>query len=524
MKLGRRGFIKGSATMTAGGFLAARPSTTLSSFTESVTETQKDRVKALIELALEVAQHQGAVYADVRMMYSRGRSISAGLGQAQGSIDEAETMTVGVRALYKGYWGFAAGPIWSEPESRRLATQAVSIAKVNAQGKPREFEMIPTAIANGHWETPVEIDPFEVSPNEIVDYIFGLKTWIERVDTNVRHAGGRFSGHEALKAFGSTEGAYTTQKLVRSQGDFSFSYSLGQKSVQGYMDSLTKAGVGLELLYNQPLREYALQEIEELKLYLSLPLKPIDVGRYDVVLDAAGVGDMLHKTVGDATQLTRAMTFDANKSGTSYITDPSNMLGELSIGNRFLNVTSNRDEEGGLHTVKWDDEGVVPAVVSLVTDGILTGFSTTRESASWLKTRSADKARSPSSAGRADADLASDLPKTINGNLQMKPGKTANDFIELMESMGKGIAFRRMRSSVDFQCLNGLGSGNACYEVRNGERTARLANAAILFRAPEFWRSVQEIGGIDSLKRYAGVSSLPLIAKGVAVIDILRKA
>lgn len=106
----------------------------------------------------------------------------------------------------------------------------------------------------------------------------------------------------------------------------------------------------------------------------------------------------------------------------------------------------------------------------------------------------------------------------------------------MVEGMERGIVFENMTVQMDFQQLNGVGWGRA-YEIRGGKRTAMLVGAAILFRAPELWKSITAIGGAASRRRFgknlikgmpaqSAVHSIttPAVAfKDMTVVDILRK-
>ena len=82
--------------------------------------------------AIDSARTAGAFYADVRLTHARFRSFGWG-----GGVGDDESMTVGVRALVDGYWGFASGPALTPDELARLANEAVFQAKTNALGGRR---------------------------------------------------------------------------------------------------------------------------------------------------------------------------------------------------------------------------------------------------------------------------------------------------------------------------------------------------------------------------------------------------
>ena len=143
---------------------------------EPLPPIEDPRLKALTARALEAARSAGASYADVRLTHERVRVFSVST-----RVDDSESMLAGVRALVDGYWGFASSPVWSPDEMARLAREAVHQAKTNTLGKPRAVDLAPTpVVAEGHWEMPLAIDPFETSPFEISDFLDSLIVYLNR--------------------------------------------------------------------------------------------------------------------------------------------------------------------------------------------------------------------------------------------------------------------------------------------------------------------------------------------------------
>jgi TldD protein len=58
------------------------------------------------------------------------------------------------------------------------------------------------------------------------------------------------------------------------------------------------------------------------------------VGRYDLVLDPGNMWLTIHESVGHPTELDRAMGYEANYAGTSFVAPPEKMLGKLKYGPR----------------------------------------------------------------------------------------------------------------------------------------------------------------------------------------------
>jgi TldD protein len=532
MQITRRAVLKVGAGAAA---LAALPRPLLAKLGESgardpVPSLADPRLKALAERAIDVARSAGATYADVRLTHSRQRTLNSQ------NVWDAEGLVVGVRALVQGYWGVANGSVWSPAEMARLGREAAGQAKTNALGKPREVELAPAPrVQDGHWVMPVEVDPFELHPYEVMDFLASLEIYARRT------SGVSVTSNQCLlvqqdRAFASSEGSYCTQRTWRSSGSFAFTLEQGGKKAGTALDLLTPAGVGWELYTKQPLREAIRRGIEELREDMKLPLKPVDVGRYDAVADAWTVAQLLDRTIGRATELDRALGYEANATGTSFLNDPLTMLGSYQVGGPLLTVVANRSEPGGAATVKWDDEGVAPEEFALVEEGVLAEFQTTRESAAWLKDHYARTGQPLRSHGCAAAPSALEPALAHTPNLALQPGPEALDFDSLVSGLEQGIAVRSGSPELDFQGLSGLLTGRF-YEVQKGKRVALLAGAGTLFRAPELWKGLTALGGAASVRRYGqevskgeppqrsyhSVSVPPAAFKQLTLVDVRRK-
>lgn len=522
-RLTRRDLLKaGVKTSVGAAALTLMPSPLLTRLGGGVLKPlppiQDAGVKELALRAMEASRAAGANYADIRLTHTY-----SGNANAFSSNSPFESMNVGVRALVSGYWGFASGAAWTPDEMVRLGREAVRQAKANALGKPRPLALAPTPkVVDGHWVTPVKIDPLLVDPAEIQDYCHALEMHASRLFAQALKKGRKFYGFTTgagygytvvEKAFASTEGSFCTQHLCRS----SASYTLSTGRKEGGMSGATAAapllateGVGWETIRDQydQLRAWVPRGIDELEEEIKIPVKPIEVGRYDTAVSGQVVAQLLSKTLGSATELDRALGYEANASGTSYLNDPFGMVGKQMVGAPTLTVTANRTAPRGLATVQWDDEGVAPEEFTLVKDGVLTDFQTTRESASWLKEYYGKRGVTVRSHGCAVAEDGGDAPLAQVPNLVMAPGREAQDFDALVRTLKRGLAIRSLSVTMDFQQLNGMGrpaSNWEVYEVKDGRRIAVLdgSKLGILFRASELWKGLLAVGGPASVQSTA---------------------
>ena len=542
MHLNRRLFLKAGAAMAA---IATVPRPLYAQFDgapEPLPPIEDPRLATLAARALDSAKSAGASYADVRLSHTSTRRFD------ERSAGDSEDMEVGVRALVEGYWGFASGPVWSPDEMARLGKEAVHQARTNALGKPRVAALAPAPIVqNGNWVMPVKLDPFEVSPFEIQDQLKSLSILAERIPSGLLLRNDVFAQMQE-KAFASTIGSYCTQRAYLTEGHLTLQIDLSSKhrsNVVTNLECVSPAGMGWELyaadsiprVRNLSLHDELLMRADEARADGMLPMKALEVGRFDTVFDAASVAHLVDGTLGHATELDRALGYEANADGTSYLSDPAAMLGAYQAGAPLLTLVANRSELGGAATTKWDDEGIVPDDFTIVKNGLLVDFQTTRESAGWLKDAYAKKGTPVRSHGCASAPSAIHAPMEHIPNLSIAPGRETGDFDALVAGIADGVAIKRASIDVDFQAGTGIGFGGV-FEVKKGKRVARYQSAGFLFRSTDLWKSLLSISGDAQMRRigfsaqkgeppqtcYHSVTAAPAVVQGLTVIDPQRKA
>jgi TldD protein len=260
--------------------------------------------------------------------------------------------------------------------------------------------------------------------------------------------------------------------------------------------------------------------------------------RYEVIFDARATAQILARTVGVAAELDRALGYEANAGGTSYLAPPAEMLGSFHLGSELLGVRTNRSRVGGYSTGRWDDEGVPPEDYPVVEKGMLVDYHTTRELAPALAEWNAKRGTPVRSHGCAGSADAGGVAMAVPPDLELLPGKARHSLADLVAGMERGLVICGGRVYADRQQLNGEVDGEMVYEVRKGKRTRCVSYAEALFRAPELWKNLVALGGEGSGIWTAasiwkgqpaqevsfGVGAVPARFRGVAVTDIMRKA
>ena len=139
----------------------------------------------------------------------------------------------------------------------------------------------------------------------------------------------------------------------------------------------------------------------------------VEPGRYDLLIHPSNLWLTIHESIGHATELDRAIGYEANYAGTSFATPDK--LGNLKYGSSLMNVTGDRNTEHGLSTVGWDDEGVAAQRWDIVKDGVLVGYQ--------LDRRIAAHVNQSRSNGCAFSDSPAHVPIQRMPNVSLQPNQ-----------------------------------------------------------------------------------------------------
>lgn len=481
----------------------------------------------LVQQAVDAARAAGAQYADARVSrivihkYSVSGTVRDGVPKFR---SDDEQIGIGVRALVNGYWGFSASTILTSDEVARLARDAVGQATENAKGTPWTVDLGTIPVATGTWTTPHRIDPFSVSIEEKEDFIQYWKQCVLNAGLAMKQRGFpswlRFVRQERVAA--TSEGALFTQTLFESGGQFVVATPDDHTSQDAH--GLGVAGTGWELFLDAKIPEQASsgQLAHELAQKATINSKPGVIGKYTLVCDGATMARLVEGTLGIATQIDRAMGYEANAAGTSFLDDPLGMLGSYQVTSPLVTVTANRSNPRDLATVKWDDEGVEsPASFPLVKNGVLVDFQTTRERAAWLAPyyqKAGKPVRSNGCAASADAHGA---PLPLMPNLAMEPSATAIRLEDLIADVPNGILIENgIVGAIDSQLKTGMLDGQM-RQIKNGRVGSSLGGSVVLWKSDDIWKKIRAVGGAATEAVVATSAYTNLFSMGGADLQIL---
>ena len=445
------------------------------------------------ELAMEglnAARAAGASYADVRVGRYRRQSIGTRERQITG-VSDTESLGVGIRTRVGGAWGFAATSSLTRESVQQTAREAARLSRAARTVQKRPVELAPVQPVKGTWRTPVKRDPLDVPIEEKVALLFAANEAALRVP-KVRFASSGMQLLREEKTLATSEGTLTTQTFIRVGPQFTAT-AIADGDFQSYNEELAPRGEGWEYIesLNMPGNAERWASLAAEKL----TARSVEVGRYDLILDPTNLWLTIHESIGHPTELDRAMGYEANFAGTSFIAPPEKHIGKLKYGPEFMNVQADRTQPGSLSRTAWDDEGVPAESWMIVDRGIFRDYQTTREQASWISSLTGVRR----SHGCSFADSWATVQFQRMPNISLLPGEKDIGLDDIVAATDRGIIVKNRGSwSIDHQRYNFQFSGQVYYEVKNGKITGMLKDVAYQSRTPEFWNSMDMIGGKSS--------------------------
>jgi TldD protein len=443
-------------------------------------------LSALTDAALTRAIDLGCAHADIRVERIRTQTISLRDARLE-ALADGEDLGLAVRVVHEGTWGFAAGVVLTAAEAVRLAEQAVEVARVSAAVKSDPVELAPEPVhADGEWVSEYEQDPFEVPDADKTGLLTELSErllaadGVEHVQTTCMHV-------KEQKYYADTAGTRTRQQRVRIHPEIT---ALTVDRATGSFESMRTlappAGRGWEYLAG-PAWDWRgeLAEIPEL-LREKTKAPSVEAGRYDLVVDPSNLFLTIHESIGHATELDRALGYEAAYAGTSFAT--VDKLGTLQYGSALMNVTGDRTARHGLSTVGWDDEGVAAQRWDLIRDGVLVGYQVDRNMA---RLRGL-----PRSNGCSFADSPGHVPIQRMANVSLQPAPGGPSTEEIIAGVDRGIYVVGDKSwSIDMQRYNFQFTGQRFYRIQGGRLAGQLRDVAYQATTTDFWGAMSVVGG-----------------------------
>ena len=434
----------------------------------------------LSRIALETASKENATYTDFRLVNSRNEATQ--VVNDNPSSEELTSLGVGVRVLYGGLgWGFADTDEMNRDGIREATLKALALAKGAAKvGIKIQFAKEPSYVDT--WMSPVVKDPFNVPMEKKYELLNDCCERMKAEGVVLRRGGFVFTSIE--KYFASSEGSKIFQRMIYSGGGLVVA-AKGPTGMQRRSDQQWMLK-GYELIDELEFPEKA-EELKKDVIALNGAVKCPE-GKKDIILSADQVGLQVHESCGHPIELDRALGYEANFAGRSFLTPDK--LGKLQYGSEHVNMVMDAtiNHGPGLGTFAYDDEGVKAQRKYAVKNGKFVGFLMSRQTAAMV-----GEARS-NGCMRAEGYR---LPIIRMTNVSLEAGDW--DYDEMIEDTKDGILMvTNYGWSIDQKRYNFQFNTEKGYIIRNGSVEEMVRSPAYSGITPEFWGSCDAVGNKKS--------------------------
>jgi TldD protein len=446
-------------------------------------------MKQITGWALDVAFVRGSSYADARVVSQRSRALTTKNGKV-GSASDAESIGMNVRVLADGAWGFAASDDLSRSSVEATAERAVEIARASARVKQEDVRLASEKPVIAEWTTPYITDPFSTSVEQNIELLLKIDSELRSVP-RVTLAEANLNFNREEQWFASSEDSKIHQtKYSTGVGYAAHAFAGNEIQKRSYPNSFGGQwqNKGYELIEESKLVENARQIAEE-----AVALHKADQcpeGAFDLILDSSQLGLQIHESIGHPIELDRVLGMEANFAGTSFLT--LDKLRKLRYGSDLVNVVADaRQEHGpGLGTFAYDDEGVPAQCTPIITNGLFTGYLSSRDTAHTIGENR--------SGGTMRAESWNRLPMIRMTNISLLPGEKPLSLEQLIASTDHGILMQTNRSwSIDDKRYNFQFGCEIGWEIKNGKRVRMIKNPSYSGITTEFWNALDAICSRD---------------------------
>ncbi len=442
------------------------------------------------ELALKRVAASGAEYGDLRIQDSTTEHIEAE-DRRIASIRDVKDVGFGVRVLYHGAWGFAASSILSLEEVPRVADLAVEIAKGSASIATEKVRLAEEPVHCDRIVTPCRIDPFSVPLEKKTDLLLNTMEALHRQAGIVRSSASLWARRDK-KLFCSTEGTHLEFDLLAGQGDCTATaLHDGRFSSRSFNTPHLRKGYELieEADFLREAPRVARQAVEKVQA------PAVEAGLYDLILDSEHLSLTMHESCGHPSELDRALGYEANYAGTSFLT--TDKRGTFRFGSPHVTLIADNTERETLAATGYDDDGVACQQWDIVRDGLFVGYCTNREVA--------PKIGEKRSRGSNRADGWNSVPIVRIANIGLATGEATLD--QLIGDVNRGIIIEGHGSySIDQRRYNFQFGGDAFWLIENGRRTHMLRDVIYHGITPEFWNSCDGVADRSFRRRYGFIT------------------
>jgi TldD protein len=369
------------------------------------------------------------------------------------------------------------------------------MARASAALGRRRVALAAEPAHQGWWSGPAVVDPLQVPPHERMALLVDRSADLLRHPA-VAHTQAESHAVRERTHYADLAGTRVQQQRTRVHGEWT-AFALSHDGMESMRTLAPPTARGWEYL-SGPVAPHGAApgwdwaaEIEAMPELLAEKAgsPSVEPGPSTLILDPTHLWLTIHESVGHATELDRALGYEANYAGTTFAT--ADAPGHLSYGSSLMRVTGDRLAPHGLATAAFDDEGVAAQQWDIIADGTLVDFQLDRAMAAAF---GRDRSN-----GCAYADSFAHVPIQRMPNVSLQPAASQTSLDDLVASIDDGLLLLGDNSwSIDMQRYNFQFTPQRAWRIRDGRAAGQVRDVAYQSSTPQFWHALTELGGAPS--------------------------
>lgn len=365
----------------------------------------------LLEYGLDLAEAAGAEFAE--LLATSGEVMELRMKDGSPWTETRSERGFSVRVLKEGRWGFACCPAGGGKTALKALVSSALAATKFAPEPRRPARLDAINPSQDQWQSPCAIDPFTLSPAELLDVLREADEAIAVAGNMGRVAALRFQRQDRF--YVNSWGARISQAKTLSGGGVQartiVQGQLLQRSWPGPGGSL--AGQGYEYIQELDLPGNARRLAREVLALEEAP--PCPTGIVDLILRGSILSAQLHHSLARRALL----------GGPGSV--PPQRAENFRLGSSLLNVDADAGLPGGAGSYGYDWEGVPAQTIPLVREGRFVQYCSGRMAAA-IGRKSTGAMRSPN---------WQNPPRPYLTNLVLQPG--VGSLQDLVAGVERGI-------------------------------------------------------------------------------------
>lgn len=440
-----------------------------------------------IKHQIDRTKGQGATYVDCRWYpFEESNSLLMWNGNLKDASFSRES-GVGIRALYKGAWGFSASSDMGDLAA--VFDKALDNARAAAERVTFPVRLAEKDAIQAEFASPCRIDPFEVLLGDKVGFLKSMDEKLDRKGVEQRNASLTFIRKQIV--FLDSEGSHIEKRIteVFSQLEVSGRDAQGMSHERKFRLAQRGASRGWESVDPGFFGENAERIVKEMNE--TLAAEPCPKEERSVILLPGIMYLQTHETIGHALELDRILGYELAFAGGSFVTLKD--FGSLRYGSEKLTARADATLPNSPGSFGYDDDGV-PARDNLLIDrGLLVGAITSRQMVEEANIKAKRQIFDGSGgANRATAFYRAPIERMTNINIDPGTDGTLEDIIRKTE---KGIVMDGDKSwSIGSNREQFHFATEVAWLVEDGKMTRMVKNPTYKGDTLTFWNSLSAVG------------------------------